>query len=365
MKYPEHFARKFVALKHSSPSPFSCLASHKAFRCFAATAILLIFSASGYSQTFRIPMHCNDASKVEIGAVLVHDTLVDTLLLVNELENGDSTWTVENETFEVFLSPAPARLRVGDSVRTLISYAPQFLEKFTLPVRLVSDSSFCETFLIVTGSGVGPTPNGATLPLQHTPSDIIAVESNTDIVHRQFYFRNDSSERVILDTIYIANAPSFSIDALPSFPDTIPSLASLPLSITFRRSIPGSENGFLISKPDHTPITFGIKFSLQGLRVASSGQVYEKPANSKYIWLYPNPSHGPISVLTEGLTHTQIQLVDILGASQREDRFESNWMWDGLTGSGHRIMPGTYFVIVSGMNEQHELIREVRSLIVQ
>jgi hypothetical protein len=360
-----HFARKFVALKHSSLSPFLCLTHGKAFRYFVGAVLLLLFSVPGYAQTFRVPMHCNEANQVDIGAVLVGDTLVDTLVLVNELENGDSAWTVEEETSEVFLSPAPPKLRFGDSIRTFIRYAPRFLEKLTLPIRLVADSSFCETYIIVTASGVGPTPNGSTLPLQHTSSDIIAIESNSDTAHRQFYLRNDSTTSIILDTMYVAGTSAFTIESRPSFPDTIPPLASIKVGIKFGRNSVGSDNGLLVSVPNHTTITDAIRMSLQGLRVEHLSSAERGPRSPEYISLYPNPSHGPISVHTEGLAHTQIEVVDILGISQREDRFEGNWMWDGLTSSEHRIMPGAYFVIVSGMNEQHELVREVRSLIVQ
>jgi hypothetical protein len=253
----------------------------------------------------------------------------------------------------------------GDSTTWLLRCKPASFEELTIPVRLVSDSSFCETFLIVSASGVGPTPNGATLPLQHSSSDIIAVESNSDLTHRQFYFRNDSIGSVTIDTLIISNAPSFTIDSLPRFPLVISPLASFPLSLAFRRSSTGSENGFLVSKPIHTPITFGIKFSLQGLRVADFGGVESSPSASTHVWIYPNPAHGPIVVHTQGLTHTHVQIMDVLGIPIQESGFEGDWKWDGNAGDGHKALSGTYFVIVSGVNSFGEAVREVRPLLVQ
>src|SRR5437016_14210075 len=66
---------------------------------FVLVATLLANYAT--AQTFRVDMHCNEAYKVDVGAVLVGDTLVDTVLLVNHLNNRDSLWSVQGETSEI------------------------------------------------------------------------------------------------------------------------------------------------------------------------------------------------------------------------------------------------------------------------
>jgi len=309
-------------------------------------------------------MHCNEATQVDIGAVLVGDTLVDTVILVNQLENQDSTWSVVGETSEVFLGSMPSALRSGDSVRILIRFAPHVRERITTPIRLVSDSSFCETFLILTGSGVGPTPDGTTILLQHTSDDILAIESSSDITHRQFYLRNDSTGPFILDTIYVDGTSAFTLDSLPSFPDTIPPLASIRLKVTFRKSSLGSENGYLISRPGHTPITDAIKISLQGLRVAFGG-IYLGREGSSHVQLYPNPTHGSVRMHSERLRQVHSKVVNMLGLDVWQETHSAEWIWNGLSSDGQKILPGTYFVIISGISNEGEVVREVRPLILQ
>gem|GEM_PF-4474677 len=312
------------------------------------------------AQSFQVRLTCGGSDSLFLQPMLLGDTLFDTVRFINNANNrSDSIFGIQNGTSHLLFLDSSITVDSGASVSSVIRVIPD--SGFNdVTVNLIGvGGGTCNISLDIITHGITSSKDGATFSLQHTASEAIAIRTDSSGVHRTFFFRNDSSGTLSIDTISILQAPSFSIDSLPPFPLLIPAHDSFPLSLRFNRSVPGTENGYLITKPTHTPISDEFKISLQGMLVVQSSVNSFKGPDGIVI-VSPNPLQGWTVVRTQNMTETHVIITDILGRNITESNFQDQWRWDASSTS-----PGTYFVIVTGKNTAGVPIRSVQRIMLE
>ncbi|HEY3876891.1 MAG TPA: T9SS type A sorting domain-containing protein [Candidatus Kapabacteria bacterium] len=335
---------------------FRLLRTTRLFSIFTATTVIwLLANDASRAQSVSITLTCDTTISISLPPVLIGDTVQDTLNVMNALGSLDTGWLLQSSSQRILLSQSHFKIALDSTLRLILTLISDTVGPIQCSLSFaVTNDSTCSPRIEATFQGIAPSANGATFSLQNTSDESIAVQSTTDSTTRTFYFRNDSSDTLTLDTIFIAQAPSFSIDSHAQFPLSISAHDSFPLSITFHQDTSGSENGFVIA-PIHSTITDEI-ISLQGLRVANA-VVQTQPISSTYISVYPNPSQGMVTIHTEGLAQAHATITDVLGRTVEQSNFSGDLIWNGA----HN---GTYFVNITATTLDGFQIHEVHRMVV-
>jgi hypothetical protein len=100
-------------------------------------------------------------------------------------------------------------------------------------------------------------------------------------------------------------------------------------------------------------------FQLQGLRkngVLGVGNTVTLPQLGM---IYPNPSHGSISIDIPGIHNAKIQVLDLLGRVVTSATASDKWMWDA------NVPAGTYTLHLSGTDESGKTLQSYDRFIIE
>jgi hypothetical protein len=355
MKRTPFSRRKFVVMNYITTinSLLASLRKHS-FLFFLALTLNFLFAWSGKAQSFTDTLKCKNAITVDIGGVLIGDTVMDSISLINRISSTDTTWNVsQNETASLKLSDTLGHADSGKKWNTFIVFTPKDTSSITVPISLVpTDDPGCASNINLTAHGIGPTKDSSTFSLQDTSEDVIAFQTNNNSDAGTFFFINNSDTAIEIDSIKISQTKAFSITSSPTLPLHLLSQASFPLGIAYQRTSQGSDNAELVIGVPNEPI---LPIALQGVRTGND-VVQTQPSGSIYFMLYPNPSYGPVTIHTENITQAHATITDVLGRTITEESFNGDWVWDGE-------QSGTYFVNITATMTDGTSLHEVRRVV--
>lgn len=363
MKAHFHYVRKFACMINRRPIPFPCLPT---WSRIAAPAILflLVNSQLAFSQVGDSIL-CGRQYKEDIPGVLMGGRISDTVKLTNGLLNkADSVFLVTlDDTSEFHLDVSSLHILI-DSIGFLpLHYVPTDAFAHTASLTIArTDTPACATTISLSAPALQPTADNATFPLIPPTPNVVAIRTAANTTNLTVHFKNLSTSDFVVDSFYIAGIDSLTISSHPSYPDTLHHNDSLELSLTYKKTEPGFEQGYLIVMGGHTTIIEECVVEVQRLPNSS---VPKSLSTTQTFWLYPNPSHGPITIHSDGVVNPHVKVTDVLGRTVREERFTQDWTWDGASAYGEHNEPGTYFIELSGITEQGKLVHEVRRVTIE
>jgi hypothetical protein len=326
-----------------------------------AFAVCLVLPPQGpaMAQTITDTFSCSHVSTIDLGSVLVGGSIHDSLFLF------DSNTVKPRDTINFTIFPN-GTVSLEDTNPFFLSslqqtYATTILFSPTAPGS-ISDSivleslrdASCRTTYRITAEGVGPTADNAIIPLHHTSHDIIAFKSDT-VLHIQLH---NNGAAITFDTLKLDTGTAFRLDlSAVTFPYTLASGSSFPLTLSFIASTPGFYTDF-ISAPDE-PI---LPISVQGL--LNPNDEVQTPGKSTYIWLYPNPSQSMVTIRTQGLSGTHAIITDVLGRVVQQADFTGDWQWDRQN-DGAMVPAGIYFLLVTGKEMNGKAVHQVARIVLE
>lgn len=339
------------------------------FRRIFSTIILALTAGvalpwqSAFAQTITDTFYCGHTSHIDLGSVLTGATLQDSLFLVDDEGSSDSVVFITFPSGDFLLTNH--NIFGLDSSRPVLATVIQF-SRSTLGVEsdsIVLESrgnTLCRSTYYLTAEAVGPDTNNSIIPLNHTSHDIIGFkksDSSSETLHIRFENNFDSS--ITIDSLRLQNGTAFRIDSSSvSYPHTLLRDSSVTLALSFIANSPGFYTDFVIMPG--RPI---LPFSVQGLLLPNL-QVQSHSNTSTYVWIYPNPSQGPVTVHTQNLTRANVIISDVLGRTLAKASFIGDWQWMPKT-NNTASTPSTYFVTVSGQNADGVQVHEVRRIVIQ
>ncbi|HWF44735.1 MAG TPA: hypothetical protein VG537_08850 [Candidatus Kapabacteria bacterium] len=300
---------------------------------------------------------------LKIGGVLFGGSVQDTIEFFNQFSNPSDSIVSFEFVGDTSLRPDISQLHIVTEQAAFFTfqYRPSDSAKHSafLIVTITTDSAACVDTILVQAPAIVPTKDTATFSIIPSPQDVIAIRSSTNISSLTIYLKNETTASHTIDTVRLTGLGTISISSHPSFPVTLATHDSLRLSLTFSQVSPGFVTGDLvIVMPDEPILQDAI--AVQGLRLPDAAVTFI-PSGSIYFWLYPNPSEGIVTLRSEGIVHTHVKLINVLGITLRDEDFNQDWMLNTYSATPE---PGTYFVIVSGITPDGMPVHEVKRLVI-
>ncbi len=333
-------------------------------KILALVASFALLSKPAAAQTVSDTFSCNFSSTIDLGAVLAGGTLQDSMFILDK-DTNNATDTVGFIKFPI------GNISLSDTSSPLYLFASQKKYITTIifssaSVGTINDSIVlqstkgCQSTYHILAEAVGPDTDNSIVPLDHSSHDIIAFkksDSTTKTLHIQFENNFDSS--ITIDTLTLQKDSAFHIDSSSvTFPATIPAGHSFTLTLSFIASTSGFYTDF-IGRPGR-PI---LPFSVQGLLLPN--QAVQTPQGATiHVSIYPNPSHGLVTIHTDGLSQEQVTLTDVLGRVVGKAAFSGEWQWNGQWNAGPAAS-GTYFVLVTGRDASGKPAHVVLRIVIE
>ena len=323
------------------------------------TVAVVLSSSPAHAQTVVDTFDCTRISTIDLGAILSGVTIQDTLYLVDR-DTSNTSDTVR------FVSIPSGNFSLSDTSQAiLLSNQRPFVTTilFSRPtpgtstdsVVLATTRGGCEATYHIIAEAVAPDTNNSIVPLKHTSHNIIAFKkSDSSRETLQLHFKNNFDSSITIDSLTLQNGSAFRIDSSSvDFPATIAADSSFKVSVSFTARTAGFYTDF-IGMPGR-PI---IPLSIQGLFQPNQGFQSFSNSISTYVWVYPNPSQGLVTIHTESLSHASVSITDVLGRPiTKQQSFADDWMWNPTSQEG-----GTYFVAVSGTTVDGLHIHEIHRI---
>lgn len=362
MKRAPYSRRIFVAMNYSSLAlPLGISKKFDYFVFLLALSSVLAFARLGQAQTFTGTLGCGKTDTIDIGPVLTLDTVDYPVSLINKFVS-DASWTLSHPSSNFRIVEDSGRALQDSAWSAHILFGPGTTLGSISTADTVHASS-CDAYLFLRAQVIGPTGDSTTFSIQTPSPQVIAFKTSNATDTGLFYFKNDTSASIVIDSIKITQTSAFAITSAPSLPYTLHSQDSFAIGLSYRRTSQGSDNGdLLVSMPNHPIAPFEV--ALQGVRVANDA-VQPQPAASMSLWLYPNPAQGPVTIHTENLTNAHVTITDVLGRAEREASFQGDWQWDRQTEGGSFAPSGTYFLVVTGMDRNGKAVQQVERFVLE
>jgi hypothetical protein len=360
MKQSLRFLRNFVAMNRFSLSISTMVSRIPQASFLLVLCFTLLFGRTGYAQQ-TATMTCGQIDSINFGQLLEGDSVVFGLTLINH--RTDQSWNVLSGISSIFKDTASSGSTLLDSSwKTGVLLNARTLSDTGSIEALDTITDSCNTPLLFEAYIIGPTADNGTFPLQSSSPEVIAIQSNSNSTSRLFYFKNESSSLDTIDSVYISGTTAFSIDSPYTFPIILNPESSFPVGLSYSRSSQGSDNGelFVVSVPDE-PILQDV--ALQGVRTGNDA-VETQPLGTIYFYLFPNPSNGLVTIHIENINAAHVTITDVLGRVEQQADFTGDWIWDRAEGTGY-VPAGTYFIVVTGIGLNGEMVHEVQRLVLQ
>lgn len=363
------FRRNFAIVKITMLSRRAALLLSVAATVIAMSVVSRQTIAQTYTRTYNRTFHCNGMDTVFAGQALANGGRVDDTLAIRDvsaLQKGAFvriTLSQDKDTaFQIFPNTGLVKLGAGDSMQFYITFAPKTKGFQVCTLLLQSqDTSTCVDTIILLGQGIGLTNPKDSLPLFASTPPTIAVRSTTDSTQYSIPLYNNDSSSVHIESIRLAYGNTFKV--FPTQPFDLPAHSIYFLPLVFQHPFKGLNQDYLIVSVPNEPILFDV-IPIQGFSDPNSGVKHVGSGRVSF-WIYPNPSHGEITVHTESLTHVRVQVMDLLGRTLSEAAPTGDWIWRRETMGDGFATSGAYFLIVTGENDRGQPVREVQTVILE
>jgi hypothetical protein len=287
---------------------------------------------------------------VDYDSSFKNDTIVAT-------QSGSSNFTFTRFDSKYVTSGKPTYLRF------VVQYAPTSQGTDTLQILLTRNGEKCKYALKLSGWAIPATPENAAIPLANFIPPTVAFVTPDDTSRRYLALYNNFGHALRIDTIRLLKAVSFRIDTALRYPDTLAPNTILELPLAFEPKQKGLNQDYLIVGVPDKPILFDV-IPIQGFFNPTSS-VRINITRTAHFAVFPNPSHGDLTVHSDGLSRSRVEIMDMLGRTLTASSFAHDWRWDRKTSDGNTVSSGAYFLIVSGTTDAGEHVREVQSLVLE
>ncbi len=367
MKARFHYVRKFAGMTFRY---MPLLSRHPTWLRVSLAATFLFVLASSHRAFGQAAdtLDCNHRKFAhQVPGVLPGGAIWDTIRLANGLPPGDNVFQVSlDRTIAFHVDTSNLHIIGGDSGYLAVHYVPTdtTANSATITLTTISPDSDtgCQTTISLSAPALHPTVDSAIFPLAPSTPNVVAIRTSSNATTLAVRFRNEAVNDAVIDSFYISGIDSLEISSHPGYPVTLHQNDSLELSLTYHKTQPGFQQGYLIVAINHTIVTEECVLEVQRLPNSS---VPKSLSTTQTFWLYPNPSHGPITIHSDGVVNPHVKVTDVLGRTVREERFTRDWTWGGASDYGEQNEPGTYFIELSGITEQGRLVHEVRRVIIE
>ena len=242
MKSTQPNRRKFVLMNNSSLS-VSIGAKCGSRFCVMFFVLILIpfFADKASSTTSSNTLTCHDTVVIDLGDVLVGDSVTFPTDIFNGLGSGDSVTISQNGTPQLNLTGLTGYIDSGLAWKISVTCKLQDQDtgKLTVPISVkVTGSGGCAPVILLIARGINPTKDQSTFSLQNSVDPVIAIETN-DSTSRLFYFRNDSTSAITFDSLFVTQTNAFLITSHTPFHSSIQPHDSFSIGVFYQPSSTG------------------------------------------------------------------------------------------------------------------------------
>ncbi|MFI5263622.1 MAG: T9SS type A sorting domain-containing protein [Candidatus Kapaibacterium sp.] len=200
--------------------------------------------------------------------------------------------------------------------------------------------------LTLGGVAIPPTADSISTSLAAGSTDVLAMISNNSVTTQTFHFTNTGTTNLKITAVALKNGKSFAITNIQPT-NTLPFILTPGQSMSVTIAMTTTTNGVYY---DEVIITaenaiISMDFQLQGLRKDGTLSVNNSSSESQRLMIYPNPSHGGITVDIPGMRNAKIQVLDLLGRVIASSTASEKWIWNS------NAPAGTYTLHVTGSDE--------------
>jgi hypothetical protein len=251
-----------------------------------------------------------------------------------------------------------------DTLTFTIRYTPTSQGTDTFQIGFTGSNGKCQYQIRLWGVGIDTTPEQTLLPLFTSIPKTVAFTSQEDTSVHYLSLYNNSITAIHIDSMRLVRASAFRIDSPAKYQVTLFPFDTLRVPLIFKPQTKGLYQDYLIVWKPVEPVLQDV-IPIQGFYDPPPQSVRISVTHAAHFAVYPNPSHGEIMVHTESLTHARAEIIDMLGRRIEEGSFNSDWQWNRETIGGGTAMSGAYFIVVSGMTESGESVREVETIVLE
>ncbi|MDP4221513.1 MAG: T9SS type A sorting domain-containing protein, partial [Bacteroidota bacterium] len=210
------------------------------------------------------------------------------------------------------------------------------------------------------GVAIPPTDPNTPTDLNAGTTDVLAMISDNTVTTQTFNFKNSGSTNLKITGVSLKNGKSFAItDIQPSntLPFTLTPGQSMSVTLTMTTVTNGVYYDEVIITAEAGIIS--MNFELQGLRTNGTAGVNTNATGLQNVSIYPNPSHGDVSVAMPGIRNARIEVLDVLGKVIASTTASDLWNWKSTAPAG------TYVVHVSGTDASGKAFQSYDRFIIE
>ncbi len=215
-------------------------------------------------------------------------------------------------------------------------------------------------YLTLPGVAIPPTDPTTSTSLAAGSTDVLAMISDNSVTTQTFNFKNNGTTNLKITNVSLKNGKSFAItDIQPT--NTLPFILTPGQSMSVTVAMTTVTNGVYY---DEVIITaengfISMDFPLQGLRKNGIQAAVKTISNDERFAIYPNPSHGEITVDLPGISNAKIEVLDLLGRVITKETASEKWIWKSNQPAG------TYILHISGTDESGKTIQSYDRFIIE
>jgi hypothetical protein len=325
------------------------------------SSLFVLGSQTAFGQCIGVSLtRGSGEDTLDFGQVLVGAQLDSTYRLLNDTSSELIVLDRRGIRDTAFsLVTFSDTVKVADSSALTERFIPNRLGLMFGEDTLVS--SLCGPINIVyRGTGMPQTSNGATIDILNSTNAFIGIKDTGAVVTRSYYLKNSSGSTVQIDSIHLPSDSTFALKQTVSFPDRLKNGDSIQFVIAFTASDTILHRSQCIIATQPPILTEAV--ALQGIRTSLNEAVRVWTAPIPFaLSVMPNPSHGDVTLIAEGMRKGTAEVVDILGRTLQSASITNNWIWNGVTFGGSHAPNGVYILRVSGIDQSgHQVVASKR-----
>jgi hypothetical protein len=214
--------------------------------------------------------------------------------------------------------------------------------------------------LTLAGVAIPPTADSISTSLTAGSTDILAMISDNSVTTQTFHFSNTGTTNLKITDVSLKNGKSFAITNIQptnTFPFVLTPGQSMSVTISMTTVTNGVYYDEVIITAENAIIS--INFALQGLHKDGVQADVHKLAADQHIALYPNPSHGMITVTIPDMKNATVEVLDLLGRVVIREKANDSWIWRS------NAAPGTYILHVTGTDQSGNSVQSYDRFIIE
>jgi hypothetical protein len=361
--------------------------------CFAPTAqtidsgVMQSLFITGTVGTKNVNIYANFSGKEIVDSILqkpCFTATIDADLFGPIIMDGDISHTVtivSNRYDSLWITPdslnslkppfsysgitSPYHLAPREIKTFTITYSPRSnvptVQYRTVGTFNITAFNYCNYYtLSLPGVAIPPTADSISTALAAGSTDVLAMIGDNSVNTKTFHFTNTGTTNLKITAVTLKNAKSFAItNIMPS--NTLPFILTPGQAMSVTVAMTTTTNGVYY---DEVTITaenafISMDFQLQGLRKNGIVASVSGSSSEEHVSIYPNPSHGEITVALPGIHNAEIEVFDILGRVVAKETASEKWTWNS------NKVAGTFMLHVRGVNAAGESFQTYDRFIIQ